>query len=344
MTRTFTMALSFRFLWILLLAGSSIVAQSRLGTLPPKPKACPESCLRFIGEYSDGKDTLSVLERDGKIIFETRKRESYPVEMRDDAFELSNREFLGQRTGEFRRMNSGMSALRLGNREFAQILTGGEGGGTFRVGITRNVDELRTQALAASPPREDGQMFRPDLAELAILDSTIRLDIRYASSNNFMSTPFYSQARAFLQRSAAEALQRAHKSLKRFGYGLLIHDAYRPWYVTKMFWEATPESQRVFVADPSKGSRHNRGCAVDLTLYDLASGKPIEMPSGYDEFSERAYPHYPGGTTLQRWHRELLRTAMEEQGFAVDEFEWWHFDYKDWQNYPIMNVTFDRIR
>ena len=115
------------------------------------------------------------------------------------------------------------------------------------------------------------------------------------------------------------------------------------WYVTKMFWEATPDAQRIFVADPSQGSRHNRGCAVDLTLYDLKTKKPIVMVGGYDEFSDRSFPHYLGGTSLQRWHREVLRQAMEQQGFKVYEFEWWHFDYRDWKKYPIQNVTFEKL-
>lgn len=110
-----------------------------------------------------------------------------------------------------------------------------------------------------------------------------------------------------------------------------------------MFWEATPPDKRIFVADPTQGSRHNRGCAVDLSLYDLATGKPIEMVGVYDEMSERSYPGYPGGTSLQRWHRDLLRSVMEQQGFEVYEFEWWHFDYKDWRKYPILNLTFDQI-
>jgi D-alanyl-D-alanine dipeptidase len=136
---------------------------------------------------------------------------------------------------------------------------------------------------------------------------------------------------------------RAHRALGARGYGLLIHDAYRPWHVTKMFWDATPDSGRGFVADPSKGSRHNRGCAVDLTLYDLRTGKPVEMVGGYDEFSARSSPDYPGGTSLQRWHRELLRRAMENEGFTVNEVEWWHFDYRDWPKYPILNATFEQL-
>ncbi len=132
---------------------------------------------------------------------------------------------------------------------------------------------------------------------------------------------------------------RAHQALAELGYGLLIHDAYRPWYVTRMFWDATPEKYKHFVADPSQGSRHNRGCAVDLTLYELESGQPVAMVCGYDEFSPRAYPDYPGGTARQRWHRRLLRQAMEAAGFTVYEHEWWHFDFRDWRSYPILDQS-----
>src|SRR5260370_42347092 len=110
-----------------------------------------------------------------------------------------------------------------------------------------------------------------------------------------------------------------------------------------MFWDETPEKQHIFVADPSKGSRHNRGCAVDLTLYDRKTGKPVDMVGGYDEMSDRSYPAYVGGTSLQRWHRDFLRRAMESEGFTVYEAEWWHFDYKDWTQYPIQNETFEQL-
>ncbi len=130
---------------------------------------------------------------------------------------------------------------------------------------------------------------------------------------------------------------RAHRGLAEHGVGLQVFDGYRPWWVTKVFWDAAPRHLKLFVADPMRGSRHNRGCAVDLTLYDLKSGEPIEMPSGYDEFTARAYPDYPGGTSRQRYYRELLRRAMEAQGFQVYEHEWWHFDYKDWREYAIGN-------
>jgi D-alanyl-D-alanine dipeptidase len=114
-------------------------------------------------------------------------------------------------------------------------------------------------------------------------------------------------------------------------------------YVTKMFREGTPAAQRVFVADPSRGSRHDRGAAVDLTLFDLRTGRPVEMTGGYDEFSDRSYPYYPGGTSLQRRHRDLLRRVMEAEGYTVYEAEWWHFDHGDRRQYPIGTATFEEI-
>jgi zinc D-Ala-D-Ala dipeptidase len=214
---------------------------------------------------------------------------------------------------------------------------------TFRITPVRPVAELRKEAMAAKPPTETGAFRKPDLVELVKLDPTIKLDIRYATENNFLSTPMYEQARAFLQRPAAEALVRASHELNKQGLGLLIHDAYRPWYITRMFWDATPPDKHEFVADPAKGSNHNRGCAVDTTLYDLKTGHELPMPSLYDEMSERAHPNYQGGTETERHNRQTLRAAMEKQGFTVYEFEWWHFDYKDWKQYPIMNVPFEKL-
>jgi D-alanyl-D-alanine dipeptidase len=205
------------------------------------------------------------------------------------------------------------------------------------------VAEVRTEALAASPPVEPPAARPADLVELTALDPTIKLEIRYATTNNFLGTKIYDDARAFMQRPAAEAVVRANRKLRTLGYGLLIHDAYRPWYVTKIFWDATPTDKRWLVANPAQGSKHNRGAAVDLTLFDLATGQPVDMPSTYDESTGRAYADYAGGTSLQRWYRALLRNAMVGEGFLVNPSEWWHFDYKSWHDYALGNVAFDRI-
>ena len=195
------------------------------------------------------------------------------------------------------------------------------------------------------PPKESGQFREAELVEVVKLDPTIKLDIRYATTNNFLHRPVYAQARAFLQRPAAEALARAQRTLNAKGYGIVVFDGYRPWSVTKIFWDsASAEQRRIkFVADPREGSRHNRGCAVDLSLVDLKTGTEVSMPSGYDEFSKRAFPDYAGGTPESRALRDLLRTAMEAEGFTVYQAEWWHFDYKDWRQYHIMDVPFEKI-
>lgn len=194
-----------------------------------------------------------------------------------------------------------------------------------------------------SPPTENRVFRQPELVELVSLDPTLKLDIRYATSNNLVGRPVYQEARAFLQRPAAEALLRAHRALSKQGYGLLIFDGYRPWSVTKIFWDVTLPEKRQFVANPTEGSRHNRGCAVDLSLYDLKTGREIAMPSAYDEMTERSSPDYTGGPSEQRAPRDALRHAMEREGFTVYPNEWWHFDYKDWREYPILNVPFNQV-
>jgi D-alanyl-D-alanine dipeptidase len=193
------------------------------------------------------------------------------------------------------------------------------------------------------PPREAGQFRAPDLVELVRVEPSVRLDVRYATANNFVGRPVYRQARVFLQRPAAEAVVRAHRGLAAKGFGLLLFDGYRPWSVTRLFWEVTPSYLRDFVADPRKGSRHNRGCAVDLTLFDLATGREVEMPTPYDDFTEMAAQDYEGATPEQAAHRAMLRDAMVKEGFLVYPSEWWHFDYQDWREYPILDVPFEQL-
>jgi serine beta-lactamase-like protein LACTB len=309
---------------------------------PPEP---PAKWKGLIGEYGWDHNTLFVYEKDGKLHCLIEWTEIDPLtEVSDDvfAFPTDRGMYHGEKLVFTRDATGRATQVVAASVTFKRRKLDGENGETFRVKPTKPIDELRKTALAASPPKEEGTFLAPDLVDLATIPG-LKFDLRYATDNNFMSTPFYSSAKAYFQRPAADALGRALAALKPRGLGLVIYDSYRPWYVTKMFWDGTDPKYHNFVADPSKGSRHNRGCAVDLGLCDLATGKPVEVVSGFDEFSDRAFPDYPGGTNRQRWYRDLLRRTMEAEGFTVYPEEWWHFDYKDWKKYPILNKTFEEL-
>ena len=198
-------------------------------------------------------------------------------------------------------------------------------------------------------PAHQAAALRPDdpkrLLELIKLDPAIRLDMRYATSNNFTGRVLYDEARAFLAAPAALAVVRASKMAQSDGFGLTIYDAYRPWRITKKLWDATPVGpKKEYVANPKRGSKHNRGCAVDLTLHDLQTGKLVEMPSEFDDFSEKAHRDYMGASAAAIANRARLARYLEAEGFVGLSNEWWHFDFTGWEQFPVMDIPFNKIR
>ena len=309
------------------------------------PETVPDRWRGLIGEYGWDHNTLYILEEYGQLYALIEWFYYYPLT------EVSDNQFLfpdyGLYHGEgltFRRDESGRATeVVAAEVRFVRREVGTQDGETFRIKPVKPIEELRTAALVATPPEETGNFRKTELVDLEKRSPAVRLDIRYATTDNFTGARFYQQPKAFMQQPAAQAVARAQDRLKPRGLGLLIHDAYRPWHVTKMFWDATPANLKDFVANPANGSRHNRGCAVDLTLCDLETGTPVPMVAGYDEFSPRSFPLYPGGTSRQRWYRRLLRETMEAEGFTIYEYEWWHFDYQDWKLYRIGNRTFEEL-
>ncbi len=280
------------------------------------PAEPPAKWKGLIGEYGWDHNTLFIYERNGQLHALIEWTEIDPLTEESEnvyAFPADHGMYHGQKLVFTRDATGRATQVEAASVTFHRRKLDGENGETFRVKPLKPIEELRKAALAAMPPVESGTFKAPDLVDLATIPG-LKFDLRYATDNNFMSTPFYSSAKAYFQRPAAEALGKASAKLKARGLGLLIYDSYRPWYVTKMFWDGTEAKYHNFVADPSKGSRHNRGCAVDLGLYDLATGKPVEVVSGFDEFSDRAFPDYAGGTSRQRWYRDLLRRTMEAEG------------------------------
>jgi D-alanyl-D-alanine dipeptidase len=326
-----------------LLTGASLaLSQGAPISLPSRPAPAIES---LVGEYGEGRARLVLREMNRVLEVSPDGREFEPV------MDLGGGRFAAARLGEFR-VDRGVPAGRTKGTGAQSVVQGiaigstfvarrdfGGSEGVFRIQPLRPVADLMKEARSLSPPAEGGDFLPGDLVDVRSLDKSIALDVRYATSANFLGTPVYGKPQVRLQRKAAEALARVHRALKGKGYGLMLHDGYRPWFVTWVFWNATPERSREFVADPAKGSKHNRGCAIDLTLFDLKTRQAVEMPGGYDEMSPRSYPDYPGGTTRQRAFRDLLRQTMESEGFTVFETEWWHFDYKDWPRYAIGNQS-----
>ena len=188
------------------------------------------------------------------------------------------------------------------------------------------------------------QVVRNPDEQLVAVDTSVPgvvLDIRYATSDNFMKKPLYPEAAAFLRAPAARALAAAQRDLQAAGLGLKVFDAYRPYSVTVAMWE--PIRNPDYVADPAKGSRHNRGCAVDVTIVRLSDGAELTMPTPYDDFTPRAHHDFSELPDDALANRKLLRDTMELHGFVALPSEWWHYDFAGWEKYELMDLGFDEI-
>jgi D-alanyl-D-alanine dipeptidase len=180
-----------------------------------------------------------------------------------------------------------------------------------------------------------------ELIDLEKFVSGIVLDIRYATTNNFTKERIYTLAKAYARKPVAEALKKVQTDLKPQGLGIKIFDAYRPYKATVKFYEIYRDT--TYVASPYRGSRHNRGCALDLTIINLKTGEELKMPTGYDSFSKDAWPSTPVKDPLIRKNRTLLINAMEKHGFKVNSSEWWHFDFIGWKKFEVLDIDFEEL-
>lgn len=180
-----------------------------------------------------------------------------------------------------------------------------------------------------------------ELVEIKKAIPSVVLDIRYATANNFMKQVMYKQARAFARKPVVAQLKKIQAILNKKGYGLKIFDGYRPYAITMAFYQKA--SDKNFVANPNKGSKHNRGCAVDLTIIDLKTGKDVPMPTPYDSFAPEAAPHYQKLPANVIKNRDFLIATMQANGFKVIYNEWWHFDFNGWQEYDLMDIPFEKL-
>lgn len=206
--------------------------------------------------------------------------------------------------------------------------------GQYKYGLKPTGFDAYARAVEADPRKEliDLEKFVPGLV----------LDIRYATENNFTGERIYGQAKAYARRPVAEALKKIQQELKSEGLGIKIFDAYRPYKATVKFYEVYGDT--TYVASPYRGSRHNRGCALDLTLVKLVNGKELKMPTGYDSFTKQAWPSTPVADPEARKNRQRLIDVMEKHGFKVNTSEWWHFDFVGWRNFDVLDIDFDVLQ
>lgn len=183
-----------------------------------------------------------------------------------------------------------------------------------------------------------------ELIELKTIVPHIRYDLKYATTDNFTSVQLYPSNTqwTFLRKEPAEALAQIAKALEAKGLGILVWDAYRPYHVTVKFWELIKDER--YVANPSKGSGHNRGIAIDMTLYDLKTGALLDMPTSFDDFSEKAHHDAENITSRQKENREMLRNLMEKHGFIKFQTEWWHYYWPNGEQYEVLDFDFKQIK
>jgi zinc D-Ala-D-Ala dipeptidase len=213
------------------------------------------------------------------------------------------------------------------------VLLGIEASAQNKYGLKAMTYPEYRESIKTDPKKElvDLEKFVPGLV----------MDIRYATTNNFTNEKIYNMAKAYARRPVAEALKKIQEELKPQGLGIKMFDAYRPYKATIKFYEVYRDT--TYVASPYRGSRHNRGCALDLTLINLKTGEELKMPTGYDSFKKEAWPSTPVSDPLIRENRQKLITIMEKHGFRVNGSEWWHYDFRGWKNFEVMDIDFEEL-
>lgn len=322
-----------------------------------QPKEPQPEIKALLGFYQGEGENVIVREKDGQLeaLYGVTPGD-YPfyksnvfqlVKNRYDDYTLNianPRDYRGALNAKFERDSKGRGiTCIIDKKRYTRIFFEGEDNNYLKITPPQDLNEMRENSLRAAMPPQGGGMQEAELIDVGKTYPDIKISMIYATENNFLSRPLYPLDRAFLHRAAADALQRVNRKLAAYGYGIVVWDAYRPWYLTKTVYDTLPENQKTLLESPDGGSPHNRGLSVDVTLYDVQTGKEVVMISRFDEASLRSNSLFQGGSELDRWRRDLLRLLMEGEGFSSVAHEWWHFDYKGFKDYKLLNTTFDSL-
>ncbi|MEG0832102.1 MAG: M15 family metallopeptidase [Acidaminococcaceae bacterium] len=314
-----------------------------------KPQATQVDEQYLLGLYAGNGEQLLVREQAGHLEILYRylpedqaytKSNVFPlVKERYDVYRLRETGPMtnAESTVKFERDKDGYGiSCNVGGNRYTRKFFGEEKGEPNRLKLEQTWEQIRGAAAKIAFPVQTAT-HRAELVNLATIVSNLKYDLRYAGANNLFGAPLYVEKKVYLDKTAATALQRVQKKLASYGYGLVVWEAYRPWQISALAYEALPAKNKYMLPKPEEGYSHNTGMSIDVGLYELATGKQLAMISGFDEPSPRQYSSFNGGTSLQRWQRDFLQQQMLSEGFTISEMEWWHFDYDSANKYQLLN-------
>lgn len=316
-----------------------------------EPKDCPKDLKYILGMYYGNGEMFLLRENNGEVELVYRFGQNDYTFAGSNVYPLYKEHFDSYTINESGPLNHLDAAVRIersregygvscsvGGKRYSRRFFAGENGRPFRFAPASGWQALKTAADAAVMPAQLGAGQQAQLVDLAQAVPGLKFDLRYAQADNCFGQALTDDRRAFLDADAAQALAQVQQYLKPYGYGILVWEAYRPWSVSKLAYDALPTDKKSMLPAPDVGFSHNTGRSIDVSLYLLATGENAGMISGFDEPSVRQYASFAGGTTLERYRRDLLRSAMQMAGFTASETEWWHFDYGDIKGFAHLNV------
>lgn len=339
-------------------AGLLLFVQMGAGSvLAAAPQDAPKDIKHILGLYYGNGENILIRENNGGLELLYRFAQNDKSFAGSNIYPLSKLHFDSYTMNEAGPMSSTEASVRferdadgygiscrVGGHTYSRYFMGegiGERAKPFRLAerSAEDWEKLRDEAAKAAEPAALAAGEQAKLADVAKI-AGIKVESVYATNNNLFGAALYNTPKLYVAEGLLPALSKVQEVLAAQGYGLVLWDAYRPWHISKLANLALPEGKKDMLEDPdSKGSAHNTGLAVDVSLYDLATGEVVEMSSGFDEPSPRQYASYAGGTSRQRYLRSLLRETMENNGFKGIEMEWWHFEYADCDKYAHLNVN-----
>lgn len=316
-----------------------------------EPKDCPKDLKYILGMYYGNGEMFLLRENNGEVELVYRFGQNDYTFAGSNVYPLYKEHFDSYTINESGPLNHLDAAVRIersregygvscsvGGNRYSRRFFAGENGRPFRFAPVSDWQALKTAANAAVMPAQLGTGQQAQLVDLAQAVPGLKFDLRYAQADNCFGQALTDDQRAFLDADAAQALAQAQQYLKPYGYGILVWEAYRPWSVSKLAYDALPADKKSMLPAPEAGFSHNTGRSIDVSLYLLVTGENAGMISGFDEPSVRQYASFAGGTTLERYRRDLLRSAMQMAGFTASGTEWWHFDYGDIKGFAHLNV------